>query len=579
MGNVVEIARYAPDSPLLPLRDYQREALAAIAGAEREGVRRQLVSLPTGCGKTVIFAHLVRDTLAERGGRALVLAHRDELIEQTVEKLEGVGLSPGDIGVVKAERDDVGARVVVASVQTLARQARLERLAGAAEDIPLVITDEAHHAVAPTYLRVYEALHAGASSAPPWPLHVGFTATPLRGDKRGLSPVFERIVFHRNIEQMIAAGWLVEPGGRMVKCDFDLRAVRIRAGDYAAGDLERVMLVNHVTRAIAAAWLEHAADRPTLVFTVSVRHAHQVAGAINALAGKPLAAALDGTTPLEERRELVRRLRAGELRCLVNCAVLTEGFDAPNVSCILVARPTRSEALYVQMIGRGLRLWPGKRDCLVLDVTGVSEEHSLVTLPTLFGLEEGDLGGRTVSEVREEQEARRQRMRLAQEERRVNLMRRKIAWVEVRADPPVFALSLPPESAYDDGEWTKRADRYIVAGRRSDGVWVAAYLVYAGQRFNVLRERRMLYESPPGVEDATGMSYALGAAETFLGNDPAAGRFVSNAEGWRARNDPATPAQVQLLRRLGAAPKPNLTKAEAADIITSVKLRRLLDLG
>lgn len=403
----------------LTLRDYQSDALARIAAAETRGVRKQLVVMATGLGKTIVFASLARS----RPGRVLVLAHRDELVAQAAAKLAEVwpelaatpaasrlmvetghghaarlsvlGQGP-QLGVVKAKADDCGADVVVASVQTLAAAGgkRLARLATSGP-FDLVVIDEAHHATAPSYVAVCDALGAGHDEdcsiatcphpAAPGPLLVGVTATPDRGDGLGLDGVFGEIVANRDILWGIKAGYLAQLRALRVEVEhLDLGQVRVRQGDYVAGDAGRALEEAGGPRQIVAAWMEHALGRRTLVFTPTVATAEQTAAEFAAAGIR--SGIVHGGTPLDERRAVLAAYSAGEIDVLCNCAVLTEGYDEPRTDCIVVARMTKSRALYTQMVGRGTRRHPEKDDCLVLDVVGMSRDHSLVTVPSLFGL-------------------------------------------------------------------------------------------------------------------------------------------------------------------------------------------------
>lgn len=372
----------------LELRDYQADALDRVVAAERRGVRRQLGVAATGLGKTVMFCALAQ----RRGGRALFLAHRDELISQAAAKVREVW--PGvDVGIVKGSTDEVHSHVVVASVQTLARQARLDRLTrpfgpdagllGRSDPFELVVIDEAHHAAADSYGRILEALDAGSADGP---LLFGVTATPDRGDGRGLDDLFDEIVFSYDILWGIRSGYLADLRGLAVRIEqFDLAGVKVSRGDYAAGDAGRALEAAGGPAAIVNAWRQHASDRRTIVFCATVANAEHVAAEFVA-AGVP-AGFVSGETPLDRRRDTLRRFSSGEIQVLANCAVLTEGYDEPRVDCIVVARPTRSRALYTQMVGRGTRRHPDKTDCLVVDVVGATDEHSLVTVPSLFGLD------------------------------------------------------------------------------------------------------------------------------------------------------------------------------------------------
>lgn len=346
----------------LPLREYQREAIEAIEVAEHQGVRRPLVVHPTGTGKTVTFSHLI----ANRPSRALVLVHRDELVNQTIEKM-GLIAPEIKVGVVKAERDERHAHVVVASVQTAHRSNRLAGLDGFAT----VIVDEAHHAPAPSWMRVLE--HLGSFDAD-GPLTVGFTATPER-DKGSLG-VWEQVVHYRSIREMIYGDHLAPVQGQIVATSADLSVIHKSHGDLVEAELGHELERSGAIAEIADAYVTFAKDRKGVAFTPTVATAHHLAAE---LVERGIAAeALDGTTPLDERRRILGRLTTGETQVITNCAVLTEGFDEPSIDCIVVARPTTFHGLYVQMVGRGLRKHPGKTDLLVLDVTGASERHDLV---------------------------------------------------------------------------------------------------------------------------------------------------------------------------------------------------------
>lgn len=246
-----------------------------------------------------------------------------------------------------------------------------------------LVVHNCHHAAADSYGRILEALGAGE---PDGPLLFGVTATPDRGDGRGLDDLFDEIVFSYDILWGIRSGYLADLRGLAVRIEqFDLAGVKVSRGDYAAGDAGRALDAAGGPAAIVNAWRQHASDRRTIVFCATVANAEHVAAEFVA-AGVP-AGFVSGETPLDRRRDTLRRFSSGEIQVLANCAVLTEGYDEPRVDCIVVARPTRSRALYTQMVGRGTRRHPDKTDCLVVDVVGATDEHSLVTVPSLFGLD------------------------------------------------------------------------------------------------------------------------------------------------------------------------------------------------
>jgi ATP-dependent helicase IRC3 len=362
------------------LRDYQNEALAKVGEAYERGVTRQLGVAATGLGKTIMFCSLAQQLDCP----TLILAHRDELISQAVEKLLVVW-PEADIGVIKAERNELNHQVIVASVQSL-RKPRLAKMAKNMFNEGLIITDEAHHASATSYQNVYEHFGCGL---PGGPLHLGVTATPDRGDGGGLDKTYQEIVFNYDLLWGIQRGYLADLKGLRIQLkDVDFTQARISQGDYAAGDVGQMLENADAPDLIAAAWLEHASDRKTLVFTPTVATAEATAESFIAMGVE--AAVVSAKTPLEERRLMLKRFAAGELRVIANCGVLTEGFDDPAVNCIVVARPTKSRALYAQIVGRGSRKHPDKTDCLIMDVCGASDENSLLSVPSLFGIEPKD---------------------------------------------------------------------------------------------------------------------------------------------------------------------------------------------
>ena len=351
---------------MIDLREYQVQALDAAEQAHREGVQRPLIVHPTGTGKGVEMAEIVRRR--RHLGRAAVLVHRGELADQFIEKLGWIApeLKPG---VVKADRNEVNSDVVVASVQTAHREARLKQLGSFAT----VVVDEAHHAPASTWTRVLTGL---GCFSPVGPLTVGFTATPIRDGKS--MGVWEKVVHYYSIRQAIHDEYLVPIlPAEVVETKMDLDSVRKSKGDYSDGSLGEAMEASGAIEQIADAYVEHAGDRKGVAFTPTVKTAHALAKALLDR-GIP-AAALDGGTLPETRKAILAGLKSGSIQVVTNCGVLTEGFDEPTISCVVVARPTTFQGLYVQMVGRGTRLAPGKKDLLIIDVVGATKRHELIT--------------------------------------------------------------------------------------------------------------------------------------------------------------------------------------------------------
>ena len=360
----------------LTLRPYQRDAIANVISARRAGVKRMVVSLPTGAGKTVIFSELAR--LARRP--VLVIAHRRELIQQARDK---VARALGDASVVAVEQGQTkaheGAHVVVASIRSLSEE-RLARVL-AARQFGLVVYDECHHATAEDNRRVLASLGVFEEN---WTgTLLGFTATTVRADGVGLNKVFDRIVYRRSIAEMVEEGYLSPLRGYRITTAADLVNVSAGAGDFVIDELAEAVDIESRNALVARSIQELARDRRTLAFCVTVNHARHLARALNAV-GVPTGIVY-GAMKSEQRERTLRDFREGRLSAVTNVGVLTEGFDDPGVSCVAMARPTRSDSLYAQCVGRGTRTSPGKKDCLVLDFVDLSE-RTLMTLPTLAGL-------------------------------------------------------------------------------------------------------------------------------------------------------------------------------------------------
>lgn len=338
------------------LRNYQQECIDTI---DKLKPGAYLVQMATGLGKTVTFANI------KRRGRVLILSHREELVSQPEKYYDCT------FGTEQGAHHSDGEEVVSASVQSISR--RLEKFRP--DDFDIIICDEAHHAAAGSYKKIFSYFRPR--------LLLGFTATPNRADGARLNDVFSRIIFRRDLRWGIKNGYLSDIICRRVDIGYDLRGVHTRMGDYAPGELEEAM--KDTSDAIAEAYKKYAKGA-TLIFAVSVAHAEAIAAKI------PGAVAVTGKT--ENRADIIRSFSERKIPCIVNCMVFTEGTDIPLVETVIIARPTKSDSLYCQMVGRGLRLHPEKDKLNLIDCVGLSDTGSLCTAPSLLGIDISRIPGK-----------------------------------------------------------------------------------------------------------------------------------------------------------------------------------------
>nr|DAG40218.1 MAG TPA: Chromatin remodeling complex ATPase [Bacteriophage sp.] len=342
------------------LRPYQQQARDRIHAEWEAGRTRTLLVLPTGTGKTIVFASVAADQV-RAGDRVLILAHRGELLEQAADKLQR---STGLVSAVeKAESTclDSWFRVVVGSVQTLQRTARLERFPQ--DYFGTIIIDEAHHAITDGYRRILDYFdHAKV---------LGVTATPDRGDMRNLGEVFDSLAFEYKLTDAIKEGYLCKIMAQTIPLKLDITSVTMSGGDYAVGDLGTAL--DPYLEQIAAEMAVRCKDRKTVVFLPLIRTSQKFRDLLNAKGFR--AAEVNGQS--EDRREVLADFDAGRYNVLCNSMLLTEGWDCPSVDCVVVLRPTKVRSLYSQMVGRGTRLSPGKTDLLLLDFLWMTDKHEL----------------------------------------------------------------------------------------------------------------------------------------------------------------------------------------------------------
>ena len=408
-----------------------------------------------------------------------------------------------------------------------------------------LVVHNCHHAAADSYQRILTGLGA---FEPDGPLTLGVTATPQRADSLGLEATFQEVVYHRDILSMIRAGYLCELKGRQVTLEaLDLTGVKTRGGDYVEGQVASALEAAEAPHHGVRAWLKYAKGRKTIVFTPTIALAHEFAEKFRGVGVQ--AAGLSGETPRDERRGMLEAFKRGDLQVICNAQVLTEGFDEPSVECIVIARPTKSQPLYVQMIGRGTRPFPGKEDCLVMDLVGATDRLDLTTLPRLFGLGDDDETRRDVAAVgvcelagrRRDVEIREGRITA----REVELFKaQKLAWAKI-----------------GQGEWVISTPAASIIVRQT------------GDLYRV--ERRPRVGLPSILAHDLDLGYAQGVAEDAARSEEFEGnpdRLLARDAPWRKRAPGAK--QIAAAKRLRIRVSPELSAGELSDLMAAAIARR-----
>lgn len=555
-----------------PLRPYQVEDLDRLNASRSNGTRRNAMVLPTGAGKTVMMAHDIANTvlpdwLTQRR-KTIILVDRDELVTQTLGKLRALGMDPG---VVKAEQNEVDAQIIVASVQTLRRDNRLAQIDP--WSVGHIVVDECDLSAADGYLRIFNYFGALSDSLNA-PLMTGWTATLDRADGKVLGVVWQRVAVRRDILEFVDRGDLRDPYGIMVTVDgLDLATVSRRGGDLEADTLSDAMLAANVGPIIAEKFIEHATHddcppvqggpldgkrfRQTVIFSPTIEFAEYMTAEMNC-AGIPTATVI-GETKRDDRRDIYRRINTGELHALSTVGVLTRGFDLPPMSCAIMARPTLSPSLYVQMAGRVLRpdLRPGFHridTALILDAVGNAGRHRLATLANLTGREVKPKDGETLADavMREAEEESAQAAEY--EKKRRERIAGTVAWEKI----DLFHRSHSAWLQTYKGVW------FVPAGDRTwflmpdgtDDIGLELYRVGVFENRNP-RKGKWTHR---GLPLDLSMSFA---EQEAVDHDASVSQRMAP---WRVRKAKPSPAQESLLQQFKLeVPE---TKSQASDAIS-----------
>lgn len=603
----------------------QLEALDAIEAAlfdKRQN--RILIKMPTGTGKTVTFAELLkrprltawREGFPKRGAALLVIAHREELLDQAADKLrrQNPGLM---VDIEQGERRSSRyCEVVIASIQSLSarKYQRLERLMQY-HAFRIVVVDEAHHSAAATYRTVLarlgflpkadesdsgeieaathddvevmtRALEGWDAVAPMDRLLIGVTATPNRTDAIGLGCVFQTIAYNYELKTAIDRGRLVPIEPWVIETAESLDAVRITHGEFNQKDLAEAVNTERRNRLAVESWRLHAGEESTIAFTVDVAHAHDLASEFKRCGVN--AAAVSGETPKEERRDTLSSYTRGGIQVITNCMVLTEGTDLPRTGCILHNKPTKSATLYEQMTGRGLRTFPGKRRCVVIDMVDIARKHSLQTAAVLYGLPPGlNINGQDLEAVKAQLEALRDKYRTFDLDGLLSGGQRYTVQELLDRASTFDVWAIQSLGAFGNGRafnWIKTGqDVYRLQYPWADGtelLEVSRDLLNKWQVVCTLRPAQVGQGIRPPARQrtlATGVETsdaAAGLAEAFILQERRSVAKMKTPDApWRTGS--ASAKQLELLARWHVPHNPRaITKGEASDLLDLAASRR-----
>ncbi|KAI6244996.1 putative mitochondrial ATP-dependent helicase irc3 [Erysiphe necator] len=571
------------------LREYQEDCVQSVLSNISEGQKRLGISLATGAGKTVVFTQLI-DRIKSPDGRrdqTLILAHRHELVEQAARHCSQV-YPEKTVEIEMGSMHATGlADITVASIQSIKSGSRISKFDPSR--FKLVLVDEAHHIVASTYLKTLD--YFGLSTCQKnSPILVGVSATFSRSDGLRLGKAIDHIAYHKDYVELIDEQWLSKLIFTTVKSEADISKVRHGVnGDYQSGELSRAVNTDDINKITVRSWLERCSERKsTLVFCVDLQH---VIGLTNTFREHGIDARfITGGTSKSERSERLDRFKNGEFPVLINCGVFTEGTDIPNIDSVLLARPTRSRNLMVQMIGRGMRLSPGKQNCHIIDMVA-NFERGIVTTPTLFGLdphvlvEEAD--PKDLRKLKEKIEKEEARQIIEQESDSTDKKSVKMASSNTKitftdymsvhdlisdTSTEIFIRKISPFSWVSVG-----SDRYILS--HINGSYLSLEYSTTDDFFTVKEiavlsstKKNLKFARPREILKTPDFQTALRAADTYA-NSKYIKRFILNSAKWRSRE--ATQGQIDFLNKFRAnddqLSNTSLTMGKASDMITKLK--------
>jgi ATP-dependent helicase IRC3 len=535
----------------LTLRPYQIEALESIQNHLDKGIVKQLVVLPTGAGKTVIFSNIpqtIKDSLP-----MLVLAHRGELLTQAKDKI--LWSNPQlDVQIEKAEDTADLCDVVVASVPTLGRADSQRILKYPKDYFKTIIIDEAHHAAAETYRRILDYF------TPKFLL--GVTATPQRSDSVRLTDVFDEITYYKTIQDLIQEGYLCRLVGYRIRTDTDISEVETSHGDYMASQLEDTINTPTRNAIVVKSYFEFAQNKKAVVFASGVKHARDLAASF-AQKQIPVRVIL-GDTPDDERKQSLADFASGTIKVIVNVGVLTEGFDEPSIGAIILARPTRSSLLYTQIVGRGTRLFEGKDNCIIIDIADTTKGKKPLGLPTLLGMPpEFDLKGQDLVDVAEKYKEL-ENYCPGEAVRVLSLDDIELAYkrIDLFMPPPPNEIV----QTYSRFVWAEVAENDFHLGINQDES-IRIHVDALGRWTTTLKQKIKDASKDTVLGHPEDMREAFVRTDRWITSNRSYNlNLLDNTAAWRA--DSPTDKQHKMLKRMGIPITADMTKGTASQIIS-----------
>jgi ATP-dependent helicase IRC3 len=557
------------DRGKMTLRPFQKETTQKIKARLAAGITKQLVQYATGLGKTPLFSSLPDELGFTK--RVLVVVHREELNTQAHDKLKTWNPTR-TVGIEMGSRRSHGEQLIVAGNATIGRKGSPRLLQFNPLDFDCLVIDECHHSTSQSYKTIIEHFTQNKGL-----LVLGVTATPNRADGTGLGEIFQEIVDVKDILYGINNGWLADLRGIRIKTGVNIGEVSNKAGDFDQHELGDTVNTPARNDLIARSWLEHAKDRQTVMFTVDIAHAK---GLAQAFKGHGISAeAIWGDDP--DRAFKLKCHREGSIKALMNCALLTEGYDDWRVSCIGDAAPTQSESRYTQKIGRGTRIPDGignllearaagklieKNDCIILDFVDATSRHSLVTLPTLFGMSAAaDLKGKAISVVT----AEIAKAKLTNPYLDLTKIEDASQLQAYAVQVDLFKVTFPPEildiSPY---QWHKTSDRmYFLALPGGKGVGVCTDILGKWHILGNVGDYRVKDERETFEDAIREADYKI----ELLGGRGIKG-LISRKSRWH--DDPPTKPQLMACKWNNISVPPGATKGEVALKLTAMRVEK-----